>query len=90
MDSSSEFLDWEAVFLQVFVNLLEEDFGHFGSAVEDPQIVVIWATDNRVAVTIVQSHNPVIGLNVKSCAEFYFKFGVAVFCVIGVGESLSN
>jgi len=90
LDSPPEFLNWEAISLEVVEDGLEQVFGHLGSSVKDPQVVVVGTADNRVAVAVIQPDDPVVGLNVESGAEFDFEFGVAVVCVLGVGEGFAD
>ena len=61
-----------------------------GLSVEDPKIVVVGATNNRVSVVLVKPDDPVVGLNVQSGNKFYFELGVGVFLVLRVGEGFAN
>jgi hypothetical protein len=66
LNDSFEFLDVKAVLLEVVVEGCVELLRNLLSAGEYPKVGVVGATYNSVRVFIIESENPIVGLDIKS------------------------
>ena len=88
--SRSKFLNWEAIFLQIFINRLVELVRHTRWTIENPQVLVIRATNNSITIWGIKSHNPVISFNTQRLREGDFQFSICMFCIFWIRKSFTN
>jgi hypothetical protein len=66
LNDSFEFLDVEAVLLEVVVEGCVELLRNLLCAGENPKVGVVGATYNSVRIFIIESENPIVALDVES------------------------
>lgn len=91
MDCFLKVCDIETIFLEVGVDGLEKGIGHLGLSIKNPKILIVWSTDNWVAIVLfIQSDNPVVWTSRWERTKLNTESSVGSVLIFGIGVSFAN